>query len=295
LTGPERSPGIAPLDVARFLVAFGLVPVLLVRSNPTWSFALDPTWSTGQLAFIALAGLVLGLGGGRLSFGLAGITIGALLGLGVDVAYLAGWVKPYDQTFVSLLPAAEWRSRLLVSALLLAGTAAASFAIGWVASRLIRERRARRAPRSRRPAASDAIAITLAVVAVPLLALGIATDTGAALVVPEGAQVQTIRVSAGSITADPLVLRSGPTRFLCIYSSDAAPAWTYFSAIAESGDAETATRLDEASNCGFEPGSVSWGTVADLRPGRYAWDQRDNYTEPVRIIATSPVVVVTPD
>jgi hypothetical protein len=292
LTGPERSPGIAPLDVARFLVALGIVPVLLVRSNPTWSFALDPTWSTGQLAFIALAGLVLGLGGGRLSFGLAGITIGALLGLGVDVAYLAGWVKPYDQAFVSLLPAAEWRSRLLVSALLLAGTAAASFAIGWVASRLVRERRT---PRLRRPAGSDVIAVTLAVVAVPLLALGIATDTGAALVVPEGAQVQTIRVSAGSITADPLVLRPGQTRFLCTYSGDAAPTWTYLSAIAESGDPETATRLDEASNCGFEPGSVSWGTVADLRPGRYVWDQRDNYTEPVRIIATSPVVVVTPD
>jgi hypothetical protein len=292
MTGPERSPGNAPLDVARFLVAFGLVPVLLVRSNPIWSFALDPTWSTGQLAFMALAGLVVGLGGGRLSFGLAGITIGALLGLGVDVAYLAGWVKPYDQTFVSLLPAAEWRSRLLVSALLLAGTAAASFTIGWVASRLVREHRA---PRLRRPAGSDVIAVALAVIAAPLLALGIATDTGAALVVPEGAQVQTIRVSAGSITADPLVLRPGQTRFLCNYSGDAAPAWTYLSAIAESGDPETATRLDEASNCGFEPGSVSWATVADLRPGRYVWDQRDNYTEPVRIIATSPVVVVTPD
>jgi hypothetical protein len=267
------------------------VPVLLVRSNPTWSFALDPTWSTGQLAFIALAGLVLGLGGGRLSLGLAGITIGALLGLGVDVAYLAGWVKPHDQTFVSLLPAAEWRSRLVESALLLAGVAAGCFVIAWAASWLVRERRA---PDLRRPAGSDLIAVALAVVAVPLLTLGIAADTGAALVVPEAAQVQTIRVSAGSITADPLVLRPGPTRFLCAYSGDAASAWTYLTAPAESGDAGTATRLDYASACGFEPGTMSWGTVADLRPGRYVWEQRDNTAEPVQIIATSPVVVVTP-
>jgi len=292
----RRLPIVAPADLTRFLVAFGLVPLLLARDFardvPPWSFALTPTWSTEQLVFTALAGAVLGVTSGRPAHGLAGVALGILLGLAADLWWLADQVRPYDQTFVTMLPQAEWHSRLTGSALTLFGAVSAGFLVGAVVRRLVRDRSG--SP-LRRPTRSEGIAIGLAVIGGQLLALGIASvSASSALLVPDGSQVQTVSVSAGAITIDPAVLRPGPTRFRCQFALDAAPGWAYLVAIPDGADVEAVSpTYDKAEPyCGPEPGKVTWGTIVDLRPGRYAWKQLDVQTEVPRTIATSPIIVV---
>lgn len=224
--------------------------------------------------------------------GLAAVTLGILLGLAADLWWLAGQVSPLDQTYVSMLSPTEWRSRLTGSALALLGAVSVGFLVGSVVRRLARDRSG---PTLRRPTGSETVAIGLAVIGGPLLALGIASAAASsALLVPDGAQVQTIWVSAGAITVDPAVLRPGPTRFRCHFALDATPEWVRIVGVPEGADAETAFPVvDDYSVCGFEPGSVTWGTIADLQPGRYVWIQIEP-TELRRTIATSPVVVVAP-
>jgi hypothetical protein len=293
---PARRPIVAPVDLTRFLVAFGLVPLLFAREFerdvPPWSFALTPSWATGQLVFIALAGAVLGVTSSRPAHGVAAVALGVLLGLVADLWWFASWVKPYDQTFVTMLPHAEWRSRLTVSALALLGSVSAGFVVGAVVSRLVPDPTGFRL---RRPTSSEAVAFGLALVGGPILALGIVlAAASSALVVPVGAQVETVSISAGSIAVDPAILRPGSTRFRCQFAVDAAPGWASLVAVPEGGDLDpVAPSVDEAS-CGFEPGTVTWGTIADLQPGRYVWKQLDLQSEVARTIAISPVVIVSP-
>lgn len=264
------------------------------RNVPPWSFALTPTWSPEQLAFIALAGAVLGLTSGRAAVGLAGVALGTLLGLAADLWWIAGFVKPEDQAFVTLLPQAEWRSRLIGSALALLGVVCAGYVVGAGVRWLIRDRSG---PPFRRPAGPELVAILVAVIGGPLLALGISSAAASSgLVVPDGAQVQTVSVSAGAITVDPAILRPGPTRFRCEVALDAAPAWASLIALPEGADIQTASpALDEKGTyCGIEPGDVMWGAIVDLRPGRYVWQQIDRQEQLPRTIATSPVFVVAP-
>lgn len=288
-----RQPTVAPADLARFLVAFGLVPLLLVRDSPPWSFALTPTWSTEQLVFIALAGGVLGVTSGRPAQGLAGVTLGILLGLAFDLWWLAGWVTSYDQTFVTMLPQAEWHSDVTRSALALLGGISVGFMVGAAVKRLIRDPSA---TRLRRPTRSEAVAVGLAVIIAPLLAVTIASAAASsALLVPDGAQVQTVWVSAGTITVEPVTLRPGPTRFRCHFAPDAPSEWARLLARPPGVDVEVASpSFEDLSACGFEPGSVTWGTVTDLQPGRYVWTQIDMRTEVLQTIATSSVFVVAP-
>lgn len=290
-----RRPVIAPADLTRFFVALGLVPFLLVvTGGPPWSFALTPTWSQGQLVLIIVAGAVLGWTSDRPAHGLAAIGLGILLGLAADLWWFAGWVRPEDQSFVSMLPQAEWRSRLTGSALGLIGGVSAGFVTAVVARWLIR----------RRPGASlrtatrtDFAAIGVAVIGGPLLALGIASAAASsALVVPDGARVQTVWVSDGAIAVDPAVLRAGPTRFRCHYTIDATLAWTYLVPLTNGVDvgAVFASFPDYQSVCGQEPGSAIWGGATDLQPGQYMWVQIDNSTAALRAIVNSPIVTVTP-
>ena len=85
MSAGARPPLVASLDLARPLVAFGLVPILFVGLGPPWSFALTPTWSNQQLVIIASAGVGLGAIAGRPAQGLAGVTLGILPGLAVDL------------------------------------------------------------------------------------------------------------------------------------------------------------------------------------------------------------------
>lgn len=259
------------------------------RNVPPWSFALTPTWSPEQLAFIALAGAVLGLTSGRAALGLAGVALGTLLGLAADLWWIAGFVRPEDQAFVTLLPQAEWRSRLIGSALALLGVVCAGFVVGAGVRWLIRDRSG---PSLRRPAGPELVAVLVAVIGGPLLALGIASAAASSgLVVPDGAQVQTVSVSAGAITVDPAILRPGPTRFRCHYGLDAAPGYAY---LGDPEDAAVSAAFDFLAACGFEPGVVMWGTIVDLQPGRYVWQQINVETELPRTVATSPIFVVAP-
>ena len=140
----------------------------------------------------------------------------------------------------------------------------------------------------------------MVVIGGPLLAVSIASAAASsALVVPDDAQVQTVRVSAGTIMVDPTVLQPGPTRFRCEFAGDAAPEWASLVALPEGTDVETApSRFDDYySSCGLEPGSVSWGTTADLEPGRYVWRQIDyliDYQTDPRTVTTSSVIIVAP-
>jgi hypothetical protein len=288
---------VAPADVAQLLFGFGLVPLVLardfVRDVPPWSFGLTPGWAAEQLGFFVLAGAILGLTSSRPATGLAAVAIGILLGLAADLWWLTGFVRPEDQDFVSLLSQAEWRSRLIVSALALVATVSAGFSVGAVVRRLVRDRSRR--PRLR-PAATDLVAVGVALIGGPLLAFGIASAAASsALVVPDGSQVQTVRFSAGTITVDPSVLRPGQTRFLCLFEPDSEVWGALLVAIPEGTDVGTLPPIpDYHATC--DPGAVdaSWGTVAELGPGQYAWQQIDNSAEIWRVIATSPVVVVTP-
>ncbi len=318
MSGGLRHPIVPPADLTRFLVAFGLVPLLFANTKASpplseghtlslpWSFALTPTWSMDQLAFIGLAGVVLGVTSGRPAQGLAAVTLGILLGLAADLWWLAGWVTPYEQRFVSMLPPTEWRSRSAESALVLLGVVAGAFLVGAVVRRLIRDRSR---PSLRRPTGSQLVAVGLAVIGGPVLALGIAAAAASsALLVPDGAQVQTVRVSAGAITVDPAVLRPGPTRFRCLFALEAALGWAYLVPVPEGVDVEAASHtfaeaFEAASSqnfgvsdasCGPYPGTVTWGTPADLHPSRYIWLQDDAQSEVPRPIATSPVVIVAP-
>ncbi len=311
-----RQPIVHPADRTRFLVAFGLVPLLLARDlqrgHLPWSFALMPTWSMEQLALIGLAGAVLGVTSGRPAPGLAGVALGILLGLAVDLWWLAGWVKYYDQSLVTMLPQAEWTAHLTRSALELLGVVAGSFLVGAIVRRLIRDRSG---PPLRRPTRSEIVAFGLAAIGGPLLSLGIAAAAASsALVVPDGAQVQTVRVSAVAIAVDPVVLRPGPTRFLCIFTPETAstiaeylvavPA--HLVAVPEGVDVEAAPSAqgDIISSCYSQgPGTVDWGPPADLRPGRYAWrlidywpidHQTGLYLDDPRMIMDSPIFVVAP-
>jgi hypothetical protein len=135
-----------------------------------------------------------------------------------------------------------------------------------------------------------------AVIGGPLLALAIAWAAATSgLVVPEGSQVQTVRFAAGTISVDPAALRPGATRFLCLYAADAAPWGALLVAIPEGSDVEAVPPTqDYHATCETGDSDVMWGTVADLRPGGYAWQQIDNSAETWRVIATSPVIVVAP-
>jgi hypothetical protein len=215
----------APVDVAQFFLAFSLVPLILardfVRDVPPWSFAMTPSWSAEQLGFFVLAGAILGLISSRPATGLVGVAIGSLLGLAADLWWLAGFVRPEDQGFVSLLPQAEWRSRLAGSALALVGAVSAGFSMGAAVRWLVRGRSRSPLPRT---AGAQLMSLGAAVIGGPLLALAIAWAAATSgLVVPEGSQVQTVRFAAGTISVDPAALRPGATRFLCLYAADAAP------------------------------------------------------------------------
>ena len=82
MSGPSGRLAVAPADVAQFLFAFGLVPLVLardfVRNVPPWSFGLTPRWSAEQLGFFLLAGAVLGLISNRPATGLAWVAIGVV-------------------------------------------------------------------------------------------------------------------------------------------------------------------------------------------------------------------------
>ena len=179
IAGP-RAPIIAPADLTRFLVAVGLVPLLLVIVGPPWSFALTPSWTIQQLVVIALAGVGLGVTSARPAQGLAGVTLGILVGLAVDLWWLAGWVGPFDQGFVTLLPRSEWRSRLIGAALSLLGVISAGYLVGAVVLRPLRDR----SPRElRRPTVAEAVAVGLAVVGAPVLALVMASAAASSALV----------------------------------------------------------------------------------------------------------------
>jgi hypothetical protein len=294
LIAVPRSPIVAPADLTRFLLAFGSVPLLLVSVSPPWSFALTPSWSLQQLGLIALAGVGMGVTSGRPAQGLAGVTLGCLLGLTVDLWWLSGWVGPYDQGFVTLMPKTEWRSSLLSATLSLLGAAAAGFLAGALVLRPVRGRSMRSTPR---PTRTEAAAYGVAVIGAPLLALGIALAAASwALVVPDGAQIQSVWISHGRITLDPISLRPGLTRFRCHVAPDATPEWVRLIARPDGAPGEALPPLPEDfSSCSaYEPGTVTWGTIADLHQGPYVWAQYV-YTEiPVRPITTSPVFLVAP-
>jgi hypothetical protein len=292
------APIIRPADLTTFLISFGLAPLLLAREfqrdlSPA-SFALTPMWSIDQLAFVGVAGAGFGLMSSRPAQASAGIALGIMLGLGADLWWLGGWVTPDDQSFVSMLSQAEWRSRLTMSALQLLGVAGLGFLVGTVLRLRLRGRP------GRRPARSELAAIAVAVIGGPILALAIASiGASSALLVPDGTQVQRLKVGAGAMTVEPVILHPGPTRFQCHFAADALPASAYLLAIPEAAAVEpTSPSFDDvASSCGPEPGRVTWGPVGDLPPGRYVWkqidDQIDFSTDP-RTIAMSPVVVVAP-
>lgn len=290
-----RRVSVAPPDVAQFLVAFGLVPLVLardfVRDVPPWSFGLTPDWSVDQLGFFIVAGAMIGVVSRRPETGLAAVALGSLLGLAADLWWLAGFVRPEDQAFVSQLPQAEWRIRLVWSAVALLVGVAAGFSIGAVIRWLVRGQ-----PRSglRRRAGAMLAGIGLTVFGGPLLALAIAwTAASSGLVVPEGSQVQTVQFSADAISVDPVDLRPGSTRFRCLRSPDAPPWGALLVAIPEGSRVEAIAPSDDyEATCDPGDSDVRWGTVADLLPGRYAWQQIDNSDE-WRLVATSPVIVVT--
>ena len=290
-------PTPAPAGLAPFFFASGVVPLALasdfVRNVPPWPFGLLPGWSTEQLAFFLLVGTILGLTSSRPAIGLAGVAIGSLLGLAADLWWLTGFVRPEDQTFVSLLPQDEWRSRLAGAALALVGVVAVGFLVGAVVRWLVRDRS--RPPRLRlRP--TELAPIAAAVIGGPVLPLVIAmVAASSALVVPDGSQIQMVRFSAGQIVTDPAALRPGQARFLCLYAADAEPWGALLAALPEGAEPATlpATQDYDAS-CERSEGGVRWGSVAELRPGRYAWRQIDNSGETWRVVATSPVIVVTP-
>ena len=299
LSAARRQLIVARADVARFLVAFGIAPLVLLSGGlagdgPPWSFVLTPSWSLGQLVLIALAGAGLGATSGRPAHGLAAVTLGMLLGLGVDLWWLAGFVKPYDQVFVSLLPQEVWRSDMVLAALTMLGLVSAGYATGAVAWRFLTGLKGQ--TDRPRPDHLDAVALGVAFVGGSLLAVGI-TEAAAssALVVPDGALIQTVEVSHGAITVDPAALRSGQWRFRCHFGADAAPEWARLVAVPEDGELDLGSaRLDEeVSACGQTPDSSTWGTIGDLQPGRYVWIQFEP-TETRHLIATSSPFVVVP-
>jgi hypothetical protein len=271
-----------------------LVSSGLTGDGRPWSFALTPGWSLGQLIVIVLAGVALGVTSDRPAHGLAAVTLGVLLGLAVDIWWLAGFVEPYDQAFVTMLPQAAWRSDMIRAALTMFGLVTAGFATGVVARRFLRGRSGSAA--RPRPTGSEAVALGVALIFGPLLAVGIASAAASsALVVPDAAQVQTVEVSNGAITVDPVVLRPGQWRFRCHFGADAAPDWARLVAVPEGvePDTVTATSDNEYSWCGQTPGRSSWGAIGDLQPGRYMWIQFEP-TEIPRILARSRAFVVMP-
>lgn len=294
---PSRGLTVAPADVAQFLVAFSLVPLVLawdfVRNVAPWTFGLTPSWSSEQLGFFVLAGAILGLTSSRAATGLAAVAIGSLLGLAADLWWLAGFVRPEDQGFVSLLPQVEWRSRMEGSALALVGAVCAGFSIGAAVRWWARGRS--RGP-VRRPAGASLVALGVTAIGGPILALAITSSAASSgLVVPDGSQVQTVRFSAGAISVDPAALRPSATRFRCLYGPDAEPWGALLVAIPDDSDVLALPLLqDYHATCETGVNDVRWGTVADLRPGRYAWQQIDNSAETWRVIATSQVIVVMP-
>ena len=299
MSAARPQPVVAQADVTRFLIALGLAPLVLVSSGltgdgATWSFVLTPSWSFGQLTVIAVAGVALGVTSDRPAHGLAGVTLGVLVGLAIDLWWLAGFVKPYDQDFVTMLPQEAWRSDMLWAALTMVGLVTAGFATGTLVRRL---RRVGSGSTARsRPSGVEAVALIAVFVGGPLLAVGLASAAASsALVVPGGAQIQTVEVSRGAITVDPTALPSGQWRFRCHFGADAAPEWARLVAAPEGVelDVVAATSDGEVSACGQTPDSSSWGTVADLQPGRYRWIQYEP-TEVPLILATSRAFVVVP-
>jgi hypothetical protein len=295
--GPAR-PIVAPVDLTRFLIAAGLVPLLFVRVDPTlvgppWSFALTPGWSLSQLLFIAVAGGVLGVTSSRPAHGLAAVTLGVLAGLALDLWWFAGQVTAIDQAFVTLLARDEWWSRTAGSAIVLAGAMALGFLVGAVARWMIRGRGLASFPRPNR---SEAAAIGVAAIGAPVLALAIAFAGAASpIVVPDGAQVQVVSVMADSIVVNPVTMRPGPTHFRCQFAPDATSEWISLVVARPIVDIESdEVGAEDLSLCGPRAGSEAWGPVAEVPPGRYMWIQWDQFTEVPRLGATSPVFVVGP-
>lgn len=288
------APIVAPADLARCFLAVGLVPLLLVLDRPPWSFTLTPGWSVQQLAVIAVAGVGLGLLPGRPAQGIAAVALGSLIGLGFDLWWLAGWVKPYDQDFVTTLGVDAWRSSLLWAALALWAVVSAGFVAGVIVSRQVRRDFPAERPRLTR---AEATALGFAVIGVPLLAAGLATTAASSgLVAADDVQTQSVWISRDAIALDPLSLRPGPTRFRCHVAPDATREWARLIARPEggSGQALPAFPEDFSACSAYEPGSEVWGTVADLRPGRYVWAQYAYGETSVRPITMSPAFVVGP-
>ena len=296
MTASRREALVAPADLTRFLLAFGLVPLLFARIDvalvdPPWSFALTPGWSTGQLVVIVGAGALLGVTSGRPAQGLAAVTFGVLAGLALDLWLFAGDVAPGFQTFVTLLPADEWRSRVTVAALVLALAIAAGFVAGVLVRRFVSER----PPRPfGRPMGSETAAIGLAVVGGPILAVVIGIGfSSSALVVPDGSQTQAVTVSNAAIAVEPTTLRPGPTRFRCQVTADAISEWTRLVVVPETADIDSILpSIEDVSTCGYYTGIDTWGPIADLRPGRYVWIQIDQSGP--RVLAMSPEITVAP-
>lgn len=294
-------PLIVPADLARFLVAFGLPPLLLAREFarglPPWTIALTPGWSADQIIVSGLVAAVLGATTPRPAHGLAAVALGTLLGLAADLWWFAGWVQPDDQAFVTMLPRAEWQSRMTMAALLLLASVGAGFLLGAT----VRVARHDRPGISvRRPTRPEVLAVGLAVIGGWILALGLgATAATSPLVVPDGAQIQTVVLSAGAITVEPADLRPGPTRFRCQFRFGVdAPAFeALLVAIPVGADPASLTPPFNSwdGSCGPSDYEVTqWGTVGDLRSGRYVWVQIDNSSEVQRTVATSGVVAVSP-
>jgi len=295
---PAASRLVVPGDVALFLVAFGVVPLVLAILSPhesqrgtvePLSFAQVPTWSITQVVAFVLAGGLLGWSATRLARGLAAVGLGIVLGLAVDLWWFAGWV---ERSGPSTLPEGEWLASLAASALILVGALYAGFALSAVARRLTRGGRSLGSPTK-----PDLVAAAVALVAVPLLALTVAAAAASSpLVAPRGGQIQTVRVSAGAIDVEPAALRAGPTRFRCEFGSDAIlSSSANLFPISEGTDVNAVSPLSEesASSCGPQIGT-SWGTAAVLEPGRYVWMQFDFARDVPAVAGLSQVVVVTP-
>jgi hypothetical protein len=296
LTAAPAARIVAPPDLARFLVAFGLVPLLFVTVDPAlvdppWSFVLTPAWSSTELLVIAAAGGAMGVTSGRPAQGLAAVTLGVLCGLAVDLWWFADQVTPSDQAFVTMLVSDEWRSRAAGSAAVLAGAIATGFTLGalirWVVGR-------DRFAALRRPTRSEAVAIVMAAIGGPVLALVIASAGAASpIVVADGAQVQVVLVMADSIEVDTATMRPGPTHFRCQFAPDATSEWTRLVVARPIVDIESdEIGADDLSLCGPRAGREAWGPVAELPPGRYMWIQWD--PQAPRLNATSSVFVVGP-
>ncbi len=223
MTGRRPAPLVAPIDLARFLLAVGLAPLLLVLDRPPWSFTLTPDWSVQQLAVIAIAGVGLGLLPGRPAQGLAAVGFGSLTGLAFDLWWLAGWVKPYDQDFVTTIAVDAWRQSLISAGSALVGVLWAGFLVGAIVARVVR---GGALPERRRPTRAEATAAGLAVIGAPLLVAGLAMMAGSSGARHARRRPDPVGLDlARGDRAGSALAQTWPDALPCHVAPDAIPEW----------------------------------------------------------------------